>query len=107
MKMSQFAKADFVHDLARLRIAPIIAFGGLVLRQASKRALRKVWRDSHILIGNRQAVASKERDKPGYTGSRYPRLVRYIHVIDTQRAHVVYRLAIRAIEIIVGRGNAS
>ncbi len=83
-KMRQLTEADLMQDLARLRLAPIIAFGRLIGRELTECATREARGDGHVLIGNGQAIASKERHEPGHASGRHPGFIRDIHVVDAQ-----------------------
>jgi hypothetical protein len=98
---SQLAKANLVHDLARLLVAPVDPFRPLILRQPVERAARKPRRNRHILVGNDQAVAPEEGDEPGDTGSRHPRCLRHIQVVDTQCPHIINGLPVHTLQIVI------
>src|SRR5262249_39772109 len=44
VQVGQFAGPDFMQDLARFSIAPIVALGGLECRQLLERAARETWK---------------------------------------------------------------
>src|SRR5579859_5857464 len=95
-----------MHGLAALLITPVIAFCTLVLSEAFERSSTKAGGDSHILVRDGQAIAPKEGHEPGDASGGNPGFIRNVHVIDAQRAHIFYRLAIGAVQVIVGGDNS-
>ena len=101
VKMRQFSATKFMHDLARFGVAPGIAGFRLPEAQYIQRALGEFGPNDHILQRSDQAVAAEWRHEPWQTGGRHVDLPARAFHGQTQRAHVVDRLAVHPVEFFV------
>ena len=101
LELGELAQAEFVHDLARLGIAIIVALGRLQRAEHVERPARKVGTDESGLQRDDQAVAAEQGHEPWQPGGRHE-----LHVIgagdgQAQCRHVVRRLPEQAPECVV------
>jgi hypothetical protein len=107
MEMGELAEADLVQDLARIRIAVIVALSGLKFGKLLERAAGESRIDHHILQANDQAVAAEKRHEPWHSGRGHPDIVRHILVVEPERAHIRDRLPIEPLNLLIGAGQRS
>ena len=99
--MRQLAVAQFVHDLARLGVAIVVALLRLPAAQHVQRAAREFRIDQDVLQRHDQAVAAERRHEPRQARGGHEHHVVGAGDRQAQRRHVLDRLVIAAIEFLV------
>ena len=100
--MGELAGTDLVRDLPGLGIAPVVALRRLQLRELLEGTARERGLDDRVLQARDQRVAAEERDVPRHAGRRDPEVGAEVVVVQTERAHIVHRSAIDAVDVLVG-----
>src|ERR1700741_3608759 len=103
--MSQLAIAQFVQDLARFGITVGIVLLGLQRAQELQRPAGKFRIDENILQRNDQTVAPKRSNEPGQAGSRKEDYMVCVLDRQTERGHVLERLAEQTVEFFIAGLN--
>ena len=101
--MRKLAVPQFVEDLAGLRVAIRIIFLGLQRTQNLQRPAGEFRIDQDILQRNYQAIAAEWSDEPRQPGSRQKDHMVGASDRQTQRGHVLQRLAKKTVEFLVAR----
>ena len=90
IQVGQFAESDFMGNLARFSVTPVVAPGCLEFRQFLERAARKTWMHQHVLQTDDQAVSTEDRHKPGHAGGGAPDIRRKVVVMQSQCADILH-----------------
>ena len=96
-----FAGAKLVHDLARLRVTPLVDLGCLASGQDLERLDRQLGPEGGNLVGREDRVAAEQRREPRHAGSHVS--LAMARTVVHQEAQVRKAAADREIEqLIVG-----
>ena len=88
--MREFTEPHLVQYLSWLRVAPVVAFFGLIFGEVAQGASGKMRVHDHRLQGDDEAVPAENRDKPGHAGSGHPgEQSVFIAYVDAKRADVI------------------
>src|ERR1700693_2882147 len=94
-----------MQDLARFRVAPVIHFMRLELRQLLKCSTREAGIDHLVLQANDETVAPEYSHEPWDSRRRQPLIVSRVPIVKSQSTHVFDRLPKEAVYVFVRRGE--
>src|SRR5437868_10082173 len=95
----EFAESQLVQDLAGLRLAEVVAFYRLEIRQCEERRARELRNERQCLVAGNQAVPPEQRHEPREAGGRECRCREYLR-IEAQSSQVGEALEVDAPELV-------